>query len=303
MENSFDVLKESGNLYSVLASFKKEKIKQMGVFKNVLIFWKLLIFKKYNLKKKLEVVLKREDKDGFFLEYLNRPMYSIFGDLYKKKLINYYKLTGKETNEKIRCLFSVCNEVFIRRDYPIEEYYKGGSILDIGANVGIFTFYANHFFPQSKIFCFEPERNNFNTLVKNLESNKNIQFFNFGIGAINSEKELRISKNVLCHSIADKKTDMKLNISFYAKQKVKIKKIDSLELGKVGLIKIDIEGYEEQALLGAKETISKFKPKMFIAIEHSKKQKDRVIKIVKSIEPKYKFKPVTNDVLYFYCPN
>jgi FkbM family methyltransferase len=43
-----------------------------------------------------------------------------------------------------------------------------------------------------------------------------------------------------------------------------------LGLDRVDFIKIDIEGAEKQALLGAKATVAKFRPRMAIALEHLK---------------------------------
>ena len=47
---------------------------------------------------------------------------------------------------------------------------------------------------------------------------------------------------------------------------VKTKKLDSFDLPKVDFIKIDVEGYEAQVLSGAKKTILKWKPKIYIEI-------------------------------------
>ena len=52
--------------------------------------------------------------------------------------------------------------------------------------------------------------------------------------------------------------------------------IDSLELERVDLIKLDVEGMEEEALEGAKETIIRCKPVMYI--ETVKSDKDKIVK-------------------------
>ena len=59
-----------------------------------------------------------------------------------------------------------------------------------------------------------------------------------------------------------------LNKKFKDKDEVivKTKTLDSFNLPKVDFMKIDVEGYEAQVLSGAKETITKWKPKIYIEI-------------------------------------
>ena len=44
-------------------------------------------------------------------------------------------------------------------------------IVDCGANIGLFAVHAGLIFPRAKIICFEPDRKNFEMLLKNLEQN------------------------------------------------------------------------------------------------------------------------------------
>jgi hypothetical protein len=55
---------------------------------------------------------------------------------------------------------------------------------------------------------------------------------------------------------------------------VNIITLDSLNLGKISLIKVDIEGYEKEFLEGAKNTILKNKPNIIIEIHKDDKEKD-----------------------------
>lgn len=58
----------------------------------------------------------------------------------------------------------------------------------------------------------------------------------------------------------------------------------------VGLIKLDVEGYELEALIGAKETIKKFKPVIVISVYHKGQDLFEVPKLVKNLVPEYKLR-------------
>lgn len=61
-------------------------------------------------------------------------------------------------------------------------------------------------------------------------------------------------------------------------------------LKRVDFIKMDIEGSEEKALLGAKETLRKFKPKLAICIYHKPKDFYELPLLIKEINPEYKIR-------------
>ena len=63
--------------------------------------------------------------------------------------------------------------------------------------------------------------------------------------------------------------------------------IDDTIAGKVDVIKLDIEGAEQLALIGAKRTIAEHRPTLIIAVEHSPAQKDLVVALVRSMDSTY----------------
>ena len=67
----------------------------------------------------------------------------------------------------------------------------------------------------------------------------------------------------------------------------------------ITLIKMDIEGAEKQALLGAKALIQTFKPKLSICLYHSCEDLWEIPFLIKSIMPEYKlFLRPHNQYLY-----
>lgn len=70
-------------------------------------------------------------------------------------------------------------------EYSIDYDPKAGIILDIGANVGAFALWATMRWPNASIFCYEPSKENFEFLSKNIRGIPNIHINNFAVG--NSE--------------------------------------------------------------------------------------------------------------------
>jgi len=152
-------------------------------------------------------------------------------------------------------------------------------IIDGGAFVGDSAIIFERYYQPNKIYAFEPELRNYNLMLQTMEINhlkKNVPIRK-GL----SDKEIRSkfkSIGALSH------------ISNKGKNIIETTTIDNVVFKNglnVGLIKMDIEGYELNALIGAKETIKKFKPILLIAIYHNGKQFFETIKLIKKLYPKY----------------
>ena len=57
----------------------------------------------------------------------------------------------------------------------------------------------------------------------------------------------------------------------------------------VGLIKMDIEGAEYDALLGAKQLIKKYKPTLAVCIYHKRDDYFKILKLIHRLNSDYKF--------------
>lgn len=77
---------------------------------------------------------------------------------------------------------------------------------------------------------------------------------------------------------------------------------------KVTFIKMDIEGAEYEALLGAKETIQKNKPKLAISIYHKPEDIISIPKLIKSMVPNYRlyirhYSNADNETVLYAIPS
>lgn len=68
------------------------------------------------------------------------------------------------------------------------------------------------------------------------------------------------------------------------------KLVSELGLTRVDFIKMDIEGAEHAALVGAAQTLRQFHPRMAIAMEHRENDPIEVPRLVHSISPDYRVK-------------
>lgn len=164
----------------------------------------------------------------------------------------------------------------------IEKYYKPNSIfVDIGANYGTHSLYIANKIKMNneigKVYSFEIQPKIYNLFLKNIKDNNLdkiiIPIFN-GLGDGHSIIDLIIPKNYDLHenpggiSLLNKNhgtTDDKISTSIIT--------LDSLNLNNVSVMKIDVEGYEIEALTGALETINRNKPHIILEIWPGNKEK------------------------------
>lgn len=72
------------------------------------------------------------------------------------------------------------------------------------------------------------------------------------------------------------------------KTTVPVTSLDEAVNGEVTFIKLDIEGAEYEALLGAKRIISKFKPKLAVSVYHKREDIWELPELILKINPQYK---------------
>ena len=134
--------------------------------------------------------------------------------------------------------------------------------IDIGANLGLFTYFMSR--ASKHVFAFEPNP----YPLENLKGlvDRNVTILPIALGSNDGPVKIRIphhrkgwSSNGASLASKSEESGKLINIQ--------CRKLDSLDIDNVGLIKIDVEGFEIEVLKGAKETILKNKPTMIIENE------------------------------------
>lgn len=144
-------------------------------------------------------------------------------------------------------------ELFVQDDYRLYEIdiqQKGCVLLDIGANIGIFSLAAARLFPDTRIYAFEPNPEAYSRLVRNLGLNNtaNVHPVNRAVYSQCGVVGFSDGSSTSMGSVIDSGT-----------LSVEAVTLDSLcsqkAIDHIGLIKIDVEGAEVEVLRGARETL------------------------------------------------
>jgi FkbM family methyltransferase len=77
--------------------------------------------------------------------------------------------------------FAVFNSIFAKGEYDLNIGFKPEYIIDAGAYTGVSTVYFRHKYREAKIIAVEPEKSNFDLLVRNTKPYKNIFCVNAGV--------------------------------------------------------------------------------------------------------------------------
>jgi FkbM family methyltransferase len=151
----------------------------------------------------------------------------------------------------------------VHEDTTIEYLQSiNGNIIHAGSGFGDFLPALKHY---DKVFTFEPNELMYKSTLETISLNKltNIELFPFGLGDKNQMSNLRhIDNNGLemgPRSEIDK-----------TGSEIKMVKLDSIipKDCKISLIHLDLEGYEFEALNGAKEIIERDKPQIVLEIDN-----------------------------------
>jgi len=172
---------------------------------------------------------------------------------------------------------------------------SGDVVLDCGANIGIYTRQALNA-GAKLVVAIEPSPENIECLHRNLKTE-------IKLGRVMiCEKGVWNREDVLVFYTSKTSDTSKTSVSdsfvFSDKNSQKItvpvttidKIVKDLKLDRVDFIKMDVEGSEQNAIIGAKETIGKYGPRIAVAIEYlpdREKQISRISSMVKGFYQKY----------------
>jgi len=160
------------------------------------------------------------------------------------------------------------------RETARTELYKlmheGQVFVDVGANMGDVTLHAASLLGEGgQVISLEPDPLNFRRLMTNLSLNsfKNIEVYNVGAGnkagteLIYNVSEGNQGMNRILSKVEPNMVGREITLTTLDQL------FDEIRPSRVDLIKIDTEGFEMNALEGARRTIERFSPIFFIEID------------------------------------
>jgi len=193
--------------------------------------WPILIFNRLNLLNNKILIYKFKDGSNLKIDNVHGK----------------FKSSGMAT----------ITDIFIKKTYNPSDMKINAkdTIIDIGANVGIFSIYGSMKAPLGKVYSFEPFEKHFSKLNKNIKLNnlKNIKIFNLAVDKDDVPKNFFVSEtHTGAHSlIKNDNSSLKTKTrcisleNVFKKNKIKV----------CDFMKIDCEGGEYNILYGASDKI------------------------------------------------
>ncbi|KKN66592.1 hypothetical protein LCGC14_0470070 [marine sediment metagenome] len=286
-KNIFRILKKLGNFSQIYDILEDQYSKRLFIR---LISGRIFGFPNILVSPKADLFLKLRKS---FFEKLYESNQTLKAGKYNPKLFNLKSIGFpiKLYNLNAGIIFIFLLEQYRYNHNKIIDVQKADIVIDAGGGWGDTALYfASKIGNFGKVFSFEfLERNvkifkeniNLNPNLKEIieiiqdpiwnYSNKEINFYEDGVSGVaffnNNKKELSQKLNTI-------------SIDDFVKEK---------NIPKIDFIKMDIEGAEVAALLGAKKTITNFRPKLAISIYHDLDHYYKIPYYLKSLNLNYKF--------------
>ena len=178
---------------------------------------------------------------------------------------------------------------------------KNKIIIDVGASDGLYYKSIRYLGIKNKLYAFEPLKENIPHLKKISQKDKKFKYAQLALGNRNSNLSIytpfyqgkyinnfsSFSKNECRKNFRINNFNINIKNLKFKRSYIKQKTLDSYKL-KTALIKMDVEGYEKNVLLGAMNTIKKFKP--IIYVENNQGKSDTMNFFTKQLL-RLKYKP------------
>ena len=208
-----------------------------------------------------------------------QEIYSFFGDQKSKEVMDAY------FNQRISGKFDYLKELIDDDQYYDDEIVNISRIdnfIDCGAYNGDSYERFRRDYQQrtggkysGQAWLWEAEKKNIDILKKKYSEDKNVHVIGLGVGK--EKSTVKFGGDGTSGSIGA------------GEDEIEIDTIDHIVEGRVDFIKMDIEGAEYDALMGAKDAICRDKPLLAICVYHKRDDLLTIPKLIKSFSEEYSF--------------
>ena len=157
------------------------------------------------------------------------------------------------------------------------------TVIDIGANVGQFALKMRNLLPEAFIYSFEPLPEVYEQLLKNFDSDPLFKGYNFALGISSEERIIYLNEYSPSSSILKMGNEHKAHFDYAVKETpvaIRINRLDDIfsgsDLKEPILIKIDVQGFENQVIDGGLNTLEKCKM-LFIEVSFKQLYQDQPV--------------------------
>jgi FkbM family methyltransferase len=215
-------------------------------------------------------------------EYSISKVELLLKDEYSRKLLQ--KIVNLRKTLDIKYYIDPSDTEYFPSDVPILENLEQINFIDCGAYIGDTI---QELTKQSSninyTISFEPDSKNLIKLQEQLSSlnnkNNSANFLVYPAGVYSKNDILKFSNNGI---------DSSASLDDTSKLKVPVVSLDTILLNSSpNYIKMDIEGAEKKAILGAKQTIQKYKPNLAICLYHKPEDLWELPLLINELEPSY----------------
>jgi FkbM family methyltransferase len=145
--------------------------------------------------------------------------------------------------------FSTLNLIFCRQDYYVPSYLK--TVVDVGSNIGLSTFYWLTRNPESFVYCYEPSPASYNRLIANLRDFEGrYEAHQAAVSDYSGKADFGIERSGVYSSLDCGENDVTEGREFIEKIECQVLHINEIleqalsRQGRVDVLKIDSEGHE-----------------------------------------------------------
>lgn len=177
--------------------------------------------------------------------------------LYQKQYFDFFKYTGEK------------------------ESFVDGGVLDLGSTKGFMEWCSGNY---ERIFAFEPDKSSYEICKEKIGQTENLEKVSlFNCGLFDRQGRIGFASGLGGASRIENQGQ-----DFYSDYDIEVTDLDSaVQEEKVTFIKMDIEGAEEKALLGAKRIITQQKPKLAVCVYHKPEDIIEIPALVLKMRPDY----------------